>query len=117
MIYERRILGKRLSVQNDDKTAYYSKPVIHRFDIEKEAIFFKGQVVKGVILDWGDNRLVAEHNATKKPQKENRKPENCCKNRRNNGDYDGWNDFYCEYYQHGRRAEKYDCAGFIPNDE
>ena len=37
---------------------------------------------------------------------------NCCKNCGNHGNYDGWNDFFCEYFRCYMRAEHYDCEGF-----
>ena len=41
--------------KNADRTACSSQPVIHRFDSEKEALFFKGQVANGTVLNWGKN--------------------------------------------------------------
>ncbi len=41
-----------------DKANYHKKPVIHRFDTEKEAIFFASQVANGRILDWGAGSLL-----------------------------------------------------------
>ena len=40
--------------------------------------------------------------------------ENCCKNCQHNGDYDGWNEFICKYYNCMIRGEHYDCEGFEP---
>ncbi len=42
------------------KTEHNPKPAIHHFDTLKEAIFFKGQVAEGEILNWGDGEKLSE---------------------------------------------------------
>ncbi len=39
---------------SSDKKRHSEKAVIHHFDTLKEALFFKGQIAEGEILDWGD---------------------------------------------------------------
>lgn len=43
---------------NADKTECRNKPVIHRFDTEKEAEFFKSQIANGEILPWGERKKI-----------------------------------------------------------
>lgn len=43
--------------------------------------------------------------------------ENCCKNCEYSGNYDGWNEFICKYYNGMIRGEQYDCKGFEPERE
>lgn len=43
--------------------------------------------------------------------------ENCCKNCEYSGNYDGWNEFICKYYNGMIRGEQYDCEGFKPEGE
>ena len=40
--------------KNTDRIEYSDKPVIHRFDTEKEAEFFRSQVAHGEMLPWGE---------------------------------------------------------------
>ena len=42
--------------------------------------------------------------------------ENCCKNCQHNGNYDGWNEFICKYYNDMIRGEQYNCEGFEPEE-
>ena len=38
--------------------------------------------------------------------------DNCCKNCIYAREYTGYDDFYCDYYDCGRRAEYYNCENF-----
>ena len=52
---------------DSSRTSHRREPVIHRFDTEKEAVFFRSQVAGGMILPWGDGKNVKAESGTIRP--------------------------------------------------
>lgn len=73
-------------------------------------------------IDCGDGlywyvRFCSRGEQDKKRTDEVHTVENCCKNCEYSGNYDGWNEFICKYYNDMIRNEQYDCEGFKPERE